>query len=379
MYAVSARVVVAGLQLAALSLQGQRDPAAFIRSFTGSHRFVLEYLVEEVLHQQPTHVQRFLLRTAILDRQQQTDAMADQSRRALAYLHPDNLPVRTTATWTLGFAYQLQGNRTAAIQTYTEALAISQASGNSMIMLAAATCLGQVQESENQLALAAGILYLVITIAAIVAHVYVPSQLLVPGDATATAHNILAQGTLFRIGIGSEILVLFSEVVLSVLLYVLLKPVSKTLSLVAVVFRLVMTTIHAVNLLNSFVVLLLLSSTGYLAVFETDQINALVLLFLNAHKYGFTIGIVFFVPHVFILGYLLFTSGYLPKVLGVLFILAACGYLIDSTALLFVPGYGATPAFIALPIAIAEIAFPLWLLIKGINAEQWEKRAGASA
>jgi hypothetical protein len=221
----------------------------------------------------------------------------------------------------------------------------------------------------------AGCLYLIIAIAAVVAHFYVPSRLLVPGDAAATANNILASGTLFRIGIASEFVVLLSEIVVSIVLYVLLKPVSKTLSLVAAVFRLAMTTIHAVNLLNSFFVLLLLSGAGYLAAFDQAQLHALVLLFLNLHNYGFNIGIVFFAPHVFVLGYLIFKSGYFPKVLGILFMLAACGYLIDSTALLFFPGYGETPAFIALPIGIAEIVFPLWLLVKGVHAEQWNKRA----
>jgi len=221
----------------------------------------------------------------------------------------------------------------------------------------------------------AGFLYLVITIAAIIAHAYVPSQLMVPGDAAVTANNILASEPLFRIGIGSEFVVLLCEIVLSIILYVLLKPVSKTLSLVVAVFRLAMTTIHAINLLNSFVVLLLLSGADYLTVFEADQLHALVLLFLNAHHYGFEIGIVFFVPHIFLLGYLIFKSGYFPRILGVLLILAACGYLIDSAGLLFVPSYDATPVFLALPIAIAEIAFPLWLLIKGVNIEQWDKRA----
>jgi hypothetical protein len=235
------------------------------------------------------------------------------------------------------------------------------------------------ERSPNAMARLAGLLYLVIAIAAIVAHMYVPAQLMVPGDAAATANNILAAKPLFRIGIGSEFVVLISEIVLSILLYVLFKPVSKTLSLIAAVFRLAMTTIHAINLLNSFFVLLLLSGADYLAVFETEQLHALVLLFLNAHHYGFEIGIVFLAPHAFVLGYLIFKSGYFPRILGILFTVAACGYLIDSTALLFVPGYDATPAFIALPIAIAEIAFPLWLLIKGVNVKQWDKRALATA
>ena len=119
--------------------------------------------------------------------------------------------------------------------------------------------------SIQKTARVAGVLYLVIAIAAAVAHFYVPSQLIVSGDATATANNIRSSEPLFRIGgVGSELVVLLSEVVLSVLLYVLLKPVSKTLSLIAAVSRLAMTTIHGINLLNYFFVLLLLSGAGYL-------------------------------------------------------------------------------------------------------------------
>jgi LuxR family maltose regulon positive regulatory protein len=338
---------IAGLQLAAISMQGHQDAANFIKSFTGSHHFVMDYLVEEVLGQQPERVQTFLLRTSILDRlcgplcdtltdqedgqatleylqqanlfivpldnvrrwyryhhlfadllrkrlhqkkpagvaelnrrasiwyeengleieafqhaaaandieravrliegkgmplqfrgamapvmnwlaslptteldarpslwvtyasaltmlgqptsrveeilqaaeaaldaatlesaeqdertrdligqiasiramlaipQNQVETIVTQSRRALEYLRPDNLPVRTTATWTLGYAHQLQGDRAAAIRDYTEAISISQASGNAMITIAATTCLGQVQEAENQLYMAA--------------------------------------------------------------------------------------------------------------------------------------------------------------------------------------------------------------------------------
>ncbi len=341
---------IAGLQLAAISMQGHKDTTSFIKSFTGSHHFVMDYLVEEVLGQQPESVQNFLLRTSILDRlcgplcdavlldatasgqetleylehanlfivpldnerrwyryhhlfadllrqrlhqstasstgderdgvaelhrrasqwyednslaieafhhavaandveraerliegkgmplqfrgamisvlnwleslpttildarpslwvtyasaltmtgqpisnveeklqaaeaalqeaepddktrdlvghiaairamlavpANQVETIIAQSRRALEYLHPNNLPVRATAHWTLGFAYQLQGDRAAASQAYTEVISISQASGNSMVTIAATTCLGQVQEAENQLYLA---------------------------------------------------------------------------------------------------------------------------------------------------------------------------------------------------------------------------------
>lgn len=223
----------------------------------------------------------------------------------------------------------------------------------------------------------AGVLYLIITVAAIVAHYYVPSNLIVPGDAATTANNIMASESLFRLGIGSEFVVLLSEIVLSVILYVLFRPVSRTLSLVAAVSRLAMTTIHGINLLNYFFVLLLLSGAEYLAVFNTDQLYALVSLFLDAHGYGFTIGIGFLTLHVFVLSYLIYTSGYFPRILGILFLLAGVGYLVDSFSLMLLPGYETTPAFLALPIAVAEIAFPLWLLIKGVDVEGWNTRVPA--
>ena len=140
-----------------------------------------------------------------------------------------------------------------------------------------------------------------------------------------------------------------------------------------------MTTIHGVNLLTSFIVLLLLSGATYLTVFAPNQLHALVMLFLDAYTYGFTIGVVFLALHAFILGYLIFKSGYFPKILGVLFIIAAFGYLIDSFSHALFANYKTGAVYLAIPIAIAEIAFPLWLLFKGVNAEQWEKRALESA
>ena len=211
--------------------------------------------------------------------------------------------------------------------------------------------------SAKRLARIAGVLYLLITVAAIVAHFYVPSQVIVPGDAAATAANITASEPLFRIGaIGGELVILLSEIVLSVILFVLLKPVSKLLSLVAAVSRLIMTAVHGINLLNYFFALLLLGDAAYLGAFETDQLHALVMLFLDAHSIGFTIGIAFLTLHVFLLGYLIFKSGYWPKVLGILFLIAGLGYLVDSFALLLFAGYETTPPYIALVIAVSEIA-----------------------
>jgi hypothetical protein len=230
--------------------------------------------------------------------------------------------------------------------------------------------------SPSAYARLAGVLYLLIAIAAIFAHMVIPEQFIVAGDAAATAANIAANEVTFRLGtIGSELIILLSEIVLSVVLYVLLKPVNKTLSLLAAVSRLAMTTIHGLNLLNYYFVLHLIDGGNLSTAFAPEQVQALVMLFLDAHSIGFTIGIAFLVPHVLILGYLIVRSGYFPKVLGVLFIAAGLGYLFDTTGLLLIPAYTTTPGVIALVIAIAEIAFPLWLLAKGVNRERWQTQA----
>lgn len=220
----------------------------------------------------------------------------------------------------------------------------------------------------------AGVLYLVITVAAVFAHFYMPGELIVPGDAAATTANIAAAPNLFwRAGIGGELVVLLSEVVLAILLYVLLKPVNRTLSLLAAVSRLVMTAVHIVNLLNYAFVLVLVSSPAYAAAFSPEQVQALVALFLEAHSIGFTLGIAFLVIHVFSLGVLIYQSGYFPRLIGVLFLLAGVGYLVDTVALLFVGGYTETPGLIAMVIAAAEIAFPTWLLTFGVNRARWQQ------
>ncbi|QPC83746.1 DUF4386 domain-containing protein [Phototrophicus methaneseepsis] len=217
----------------------------------------------------------------------------------------------------------------------------------------------------------AGVLYLIITFAAIVAHMYVPSTLIVPNDAAATVANITASEGLFRMGgLGAELIVLLSEVILSIILYMLLKPVNNTLSLIATVSRLIMTTIHGINLLNYAFVLFIING----AAFGIEQSHALVSLFLDAHSFGFTVGIAFLIIHVFALGYLIYQSGYFPRVLGILFLIAGFGYLFDTVGLLFIESYTTTPDLIAMLISVAEIAFPVWLLVKGLNLQKWQQR-----
>jgi hypothetical protein len=197
---------------------------------------------------------------------------------------------------------------------------------------------------------------------------YVPSTLIVPGDAAATAQQIMASEGLFRMGIASDSIVFLSEIILVAILYILLERVNRTLSLAAAFSRLAMAVIQGVNLFASFTVLLLLSGAAYLSVFETDQLHALVMLVLNAHDYGVYLWQVFFGLHLIVLGYLVFKSGYFPKILGILLVLASPGYLLDSFGNFLVPGSitVTTIASILLVLsAFGELAFAAWLLIKG--------------
>jgi len=185
----------------------------------------------------------------------------------------------------------------------------------------------------------AGILVLVILACAGLGMMDVPSALVVPGDAAATADNIRASEWLFRLGMVSDAVLFLAEIVLVVVLYRLFEPVNRTLSLIAAYARLTMAVIQGVNLLTSFAVLLVLSGAGYLAAFEQAQLDALALLFVDAHGRVIFIWEAFFAMHCFVLGCLIYTSGFVPKVLGALMALAALRYLIESMGNILLPRY----------------------------------------
>ncbi|MCL4302557.1 MAG: DUF4386 family protein [Anaerolineae bacterium] len=235
-----------------------------------------------------------------------------------------------------------------------------------------------INTSPQQTARVAGVLYLIIIVAGIFAEFFVRQSLIVPGDAAATANNIVASEGLFRAGIAGDLVMIMSDVALALVFYVLLKPVSNSLSLLAAFFRLAQAAILGINLLNLFFVLQLVSGAGYLAVFGADQLHALVLLFLKGHSLGYAIGLVLFGLSLFVLGYLVFKSGYLPRILGVLLIVAASGYLIDSFASFLLPTYDNYEAVFALvvflPAFIGELSMCLWLLLKGVKIQQTHLR-----
>jgi len=219
--------------------------------------------------------------------------------------------------------------------------------------------------SLRKAAIVAGFGLLLMMVFALFANYFVLESLIVPGDAATTANNIMADESLFRIGICSFIIVIILDVVVAWALYVFLKQVNKSLSLLTAWFRLGYAIMFGIALANLFSVLPLLSGADYLTVFETDQLHAQVMLFINAFNYGSNIAYVFLSLHLFILGYLVFKSGYsgyILRILGVLLIIASFGYLIDNFGKLLLPDYDTN---IAMFTFIGEVLFMLWLLWRG--------------
>jgi hypothetical protein len=226
----------------------------------------------------------------------------------------------------------------------------------------------------------AGLVYLTVIVFAGFAEI-VRVSLLDEGDAAATADNVLDAEWLFRASIASDLIAFPADVMLALIFFVLLRPVNGSLALLAAFFRLVQAAILGINMLNQFAVLLLLSGDDYLTAFDEAQSQALALFFYEAHGYGYLIGLIFFGFHNIVLGYLVFKSGFLPKVFGILLgVVVSTGYLLDSFASFLWADYPSTLSQIVItPVALTEIAFAVWLLSKGASfrSENWEAPAAS--
>ena len=224
-----------------------------------------------------------------------------------------------------------------------------------------------------------GVLYLIIIVIGFCNEFFVRNNLVVSGDSTATANNIMASESLWRIGIAGDLIMRICDVALMLVLYVLLRSVNRNLALLAVLFNLVQTAVLAAFELILLVALSLLGSADYLKVFEPQQLHALTYLFVKSYGYGFGIGLIFFGFVCLLQGYLLFRSGFFPRILGVLMAIAGLSYLTNSFTLILAPAYGGT-IFPVLALAlIGELSLCLWLIVKGVNLPKWEKRVLESA
>jgi hypothetical protein len=232
-----------------------------------------------------------------------------------------------------------------------------------------------VETSPQGYARIGGVLYLVIIVLGAFAEGFVTNKLVVPGDAATTAHNITASPVLWHLSVAGDLIVALCAVPLLWIEYVLLRPVSKHLVLLAVLFNLVSLAVETISKLFLLVVVPTLGNADYLNAFEPQQLQILANLALKSHDIAFNIALIFFGCTCLVNGYLIFRSGYLPKLIGILMQLAGLSYLAACSAALFAPTFAdlIIPAILVPPL-IGESSFCLWLLVKGVNMAKWKER-----
>ncbi|PXY43568.1 DUF4386 domain-containing protein [Flavobacterium hydrophilum] len=228
------------------------------------------------------------------------------------------------------------------------------------------------ENSPQLYARIAGLFYLLIIITGIFSETLVRNKLIVYGDAAATADNIIHSEFLWKIGITSDLIMQICDLPVMVLLYLFFRPVNKKLALLNLSFNLIQTAVLVANKLNLFAALFFLGDADYLKSFSADQLHTLSYLSINLHNFGLGVGLVFFGFVCLIEGYLIYISGYFPKVFGLLMSIAGICYLTNSFTLILAPKFSSI--LILMPCLIAELAFSLWLIFKGVNLPVWKEK-----
>lgn len=228
--------------------------------------------------------------------------------------------------------------------------------------------------SDKNLSRIAGFCYLIVIATGIFSEVFVRQSLSVSNDALATAQNIKTHEMLFRWGFVADLINFVIGLPTILIIYHIFKKVNKLLLQLALAFVIIQTAIIAVNLLNQISPLLILSNDTYLNAFQPNQLAALSLLSLNIQIQGYAIGLVFFGFYCLIIGYVIYKSNIVPKLLGILYAFAGLCYLINSFTMFLSKGFS-NPFFLylAIPIFIGELSLCLWLLIKGIDSSKMIK------
>jgi hypothetical protein len=230
-------------------------------------------------------------------------------------------------------------------------------------------------EHPRSLARVAGVFYWIIIVSAAFAYMYVRGGVVVPGDMAQTANNILAHEQLYRLGFSAAVVTVLSNPPMGFILYELLKVVNPRVALMALVFITVSTTIEAVNLFNYISPLLTFSLPEYRGAFQPAELQALARGTIRLFGFGFGVSLTFFGVFCALNGYLLFKSGFFPRVLGVLMVIAGAFYLTEYSFFSFlgipnIPYIGLLPFF-------CEASLALWLLVVGVNEAKWRAQVNA--
>jgi hypothetical protein len=224
-----------------------------------------------------------------------------------------------------------------------------------------------------------GLLYVLVSIPGAFALIYVPSKLIVDGNATATASNIAASETLFRLGIAAQLIsqILFMWVALA--LYDLLKGVNQRHASIMLTLIVISIPGAFLNELNAIAALVLVRGAHFLSIFEKPQRDALAMLFLNLHSHGFDVLAIFWGLWLLPLGLLVYRSGFFPRILGVLLMVNCFTYLVNSFTSLLLPQYEVIVSRWMMPLTFGELLFMFWLLIMGANPKPLAGPASSAA
>jgi len=220
----------------------------------------------------------------------------------------------------------------------------------------------------------AGVFYVLTAVTSVFGQFFVLGKLVVQGDAAATATNILAHQPFFRLGFAALLISVAFSIAMTALFYDLFKPVNRSLSLLAAFFHLVGLAIMAFGSLLQLAPLVVLGGGQYLSVFKVEQLQALAFTFLQLSAQAFDAFIVFFGFYCVFIGYLIFKSTFLPRVVGALMALAGLGYL----TLLSKPLANYLSPYNLIPAAFGETSLMFWLLIVGVNVQRWKEQASAA-
>ena len=219
----------------------------------------------------------------------------------------------------------------------------------------------------------AGVISLITTTSGFAA--FVRGSLIVYGDAAATAHNILAHELLFRLAFIGDVIA-FLYILYTLLLYNLFKPVDERVSLLAAIVSLVGCTIGALVSVLELAPLVILRGAQSWRAFSMEQLQALALMSLRLHDDGYTVSMVFFGSYNLLIGYLIFRSTFIPRILGVLLAVSGLCYLVNCFANFISPAFAAhLVPYILIPGA-AELLLAVWLVVMGVNIQRWNEQAG---
>jgi hypothetical protein len=232
------------------------------------------------------------------------------------------------------------------------------------------------QFSPRSLARLGGLLYLIIIVIGVWEEMFVRSKVIVSGDATATMSNLRAMESLWRQGIAGELFLLACAITLTLIFFVLFRPVSPRLAMLTVMMNLVSISVEVVAALGLVAALFTTGHSAYLVAFTPQQVDALVTLCIRWHGQGFGVALLFFGFVCLIEGHLIRKSGFVPAAIGAGMQIAGACYLINSFALIVAP-HTANVMFpwILIPCFLGELAFCVWLLVKGVDEGKWWVRA----